>query len=206
MRKGLKQSKQMPLLIVLSGPSGAGKDTVLDRMKELNLPCHYVMTLTTRPRRPGESNGVDYHFTSEAEFQEMIQQGELLEWAKVYGHWYGVPKQQVEQALERGEDIVVKVDVQGAATIKNLFPGAVLIFLTPPSIEEQARRLQQRKSESTAELELRIKTIQEEMKYLPLFDYVVVNLQGEIDSAISQIKEIITAEKQRVNHQVIESK
>jgi guanylate kinase len=205
-RKGLKQSKQMPLLIVLSGPSGAGKDTVLDRMKELDLPCHYVMTLTTRPRRPGESNGVDYHFTSEAEFQEMIQQGELLEWAKVYGHWYGVPKQQVEQALERGEDIVVKVDVQGAATIKNLFPEAVLIFLTPPSIEEQARRLQQRKSESTAELELRIKTIQEEMKYLPLFDYVVVNFQGEIDSAISQIKAIITAEKQRVNHQVIELK
>ncbi len=196
----------MPLLIVLSGPSGAGKDTVLDRMKELDLPCHYVMTLTTRPRRPGESNGVDYHFTSEAEFQEMIQQGELLEWAKVYGHWYGVPKQQVEQALERGEDIVVKVDVQGAATIKNLFPEAVLIFLTPPSIEEQARRLQQRKSESTAELELRTKAIQEEMKYLPLFDYVVVNLQGEIDSAISQIKEIITAEKQRVNHQVIELK
>jgi len=196
----------MPLLIVLSGPSGAGKDTVLDRMKELNLPCHYVMTLTTRPRRPGESNGVDYHFTSEAEFQEMIQQGELLEWAKVYGHWYGVPKQQVKQALERGEDIVVKVDVQGAATIKNLFPEAVLIFLTPPSIEEQARRLQQRKSESTAELELRTKAIQEEMKYLPLFDYVVVNLQGEIDSAISQIKEIITAEKQRVNHQVIELK
>lgn len=196
----------MPLLIVLSGPSGAGKDTVLDRMKELDLPCHYVMTLTTRPRRPGESNGVDYHFTSEAEFQEMIQQGELLEWAKVYGHWYGVPKQQVEQALERGEDIVVKVDVQGAATIKNLFPEAVLIFLTPPSIEEQARRLQQRKSESTAELELRIKTIQEEMKYLPLFDYVVVNFQGEIDSAISQIKAIITAEKQRVNHQVIELK
>lgn len=206
MRKGLKQSKQMPLLIVLSGPSGAGKDTVLDRMKELDLPCHYVMTLTTRPRRPGESNGVDYHFTSEAEFQEMIQQGELLEWAKVYGHWYGVPKQQVEQALERGEDIVVKLDVQGAATIKNLFPEAVLIFLTPPSIEEQARRLQQRKSESTAELELRIKTIQEEMKYLPLFDYVVVNFQGEIDSAISQIKAIITAEKQRVNHQVIELK
>lgn len=194
----------MPLLIVLSGPSGAGKDTVLNRMKELDFPCHYVVTLTTRPRRPGESNGVDYHFTSEAEFQEMIQQGELLEWAKVYGHWYGVPKQQVKQALERGEDVVIKVDVQGAATIKNLFPGAVLIFLTPPSTEEQARRLQQRKSESTAELELRMEIIQEEMNQLPLFDYVVVNRQDEIDSAISQIKAIITAEKQRVNPRVIE--
>ena len=204
MRKGLKRSEQMPLLIVLSGPSGAGKDTVLNRMKELDFPCHYVVTLTTRPRRPGESNGVDYHFTSEAEFQEMIQQGELLEWAKVYGHWYGVPKQQVKQALERGEDVVIKVDVQGAATIKNLFPGAVLIFLTPPSTEEQARRLQQRKSESTAELELRMEIIQEEMNQLPLFDYVVVNRQDEIDSAISQIKAIITAEKQRVNPRVIE--
>lgn len=202
----------MPLLIVLSGPSGAGKDTVLNRMKELDLHyhyvvhCHYVVTLTTRPRRPREKNGTDYHFTSEAEFQEMIQRGELLEWAKVYGNWYGVPKQQVKQALDRGEDVVMKLDVQGAATVKNLFPEAVLIFLTPPSIEEQARRLQQRESESTAELELRIKTTQEEIKYLPLFDYVVVNPQGEIDSAISQIKEIITTEKQRVNPRVIELK
>jgi len=202
----------MPLLIVLSGPSGAGKDTVLNRMKELDLHCHYmvhchyVVTLTTRPRRPGEKNGADYHFTSEAEFQEMIQRGELLEWAKVYGNWYGVPKQQVKQALDRGEDVVMKLDVQGAATIKNLFPEAVLIFLAPPSIEEQAKRLQQRKSESNAELELRMKTTQEEMKHLPLFDYLVVNSQGEVDSAISQIKAIITAEKQRVNPRVIELK
>jgi len=175
-------------------------------MKELGFPFHYVVTLTTRPQRPGENNGVDYYFKSEANFQEMVQQEELLEWAKVYGHWYGVPKQQVKQALGRGKDVIVKVDVQGAATIKNLLPEAVLIFLAPPSIEEYEERLRQRKTESETELKLRIERVSEEMRSLPLFDYVVVNRQGELDSAVSQIKAIVTSEKCRVNPRVTELK
>lgn len=206
MRRRIKQSKQSGLLIVLSGPSGAGKDTVLNRMKELGFPFHYVVTATTRPRRAGENNGVDYYFCSEAEFQEMMQQGELLEWAKVYGHWYGVPKQQVKQALEKREDVIVKVDVQGAATIKNLLPGAALIFLAPPSIKEYEERLRQRKTESETELKLRIEKVTEELRSLPLFDYVVVNRQGELDSTVSQIEAIVTAEKCRANPRPIKLK
>jgi guanylate kinase len=198
-RRRIRQSKRSGLLVVLSGPSGAGKDTVLNRMKQLGFPFHYVVTATTRPRRAGENNGVDYYFCSEAEFQEMMQQGELLEWAKVYGHWYGVPKQQVKQALETRKDVIVKVDVQGAATIKNLLSGAVLVFLAPPSIKEYEERLRQRKTESETELKLRIEKATEEMGSLPLFDYVVVNRQGKLDSTVSQIEAIITAEKCRAN-------
>jgi len=193
----------MPLLIVLSGPSGVGKDTVLNRMKGLEVPFHYMVTVTTRPRRTGESHGVNYYFLSEVEFQKMLKQGELLEWAKVYGHWYGVPKQPVKQALERGEDVLVKVDVQGAATIKKLLPGAVLIFLASLSMEEQVERLRERQTESAAERQLRIETVREEMNYLPLFDYVVVNRQDEIDAAVAQIRAIVTAEKCKVNPRVV---
>lgn len=193
----------MPLLIVLSGPSGVGKDTVLNRMKGLEVPFHYMVTVTTRPRRTGESHGVNYYFLSEAEFQKMLKQGELLEWAKVYGHWYGVPKQPVKQALERGEDVLLKVDVQGAATIKKLLPGAVLIFLAPLLMEEQVERLRERQTESAAERQKRIETVREEMNYLPLFDYVVVNRQDEIDAAVAQIRAIVTAEKCKVNPRVV---
>lgn len=196
----------MPLLIVLSGPSGVGKDAVLSRMKGSGFPLCYAVTLTTRPQRDGETSGVDYYFTSETNFQNMVERGELLEWAKVYGHWYGVPKQQIRQALERGEDVILKVDVQGATTIKKLLPGAVLVFLTPPSIEEQEKRLKQRRTESAADLKLRLETFREEMKTLPLFDYIVVNHQGELDLAVSQIKAIVAAEKCRVNPRQVELK
>lgn len=188
----------MPLLIVLSGPSGVGKDTVLSRMKGAGFPLFYTVTLTTRPQRDGETNGVDYHFTSEKNFHDMLEQGELLEWAKVYGNWYGVPKHQIRQALERGEDVIIKVDVQGATTIKKLLPGAVLIFLAPPSTKEQEERLKQRNTESDTDLKLRLETFGEEMDNLSLFDYIVVNRHGELDLAVSQIEAIIAAEKCRV--------
>jgi len=185
----------MPSLFVLSGPSGVGKDTVLNKMKESGIPLRYAITLTTRPQRAGEYNGVDYYFTSEENFQGMLDRGELLEWAKVYGYWYGVPKEQVKQVLEKGEDVIVKVDTQGAASIKKLLPEAVLIFLAPPSTEEQEERLKKRRTETNADLKLRLETFDEEMKSLPLFDYVVVNRQGELDSAVSQIKAIVSAKK-----------
>lgn len=180
-----------------------GKDTLVARMKERGHPCHYTVTATTRPQRAEERDGVDYHFVSEGKFQEMVEGGELLEWARVYGNLYGVPKEQVRQALARGQDVLVKVDIQGAATIKGLLPQAVFIFLAPPSLEELERRLKGRETESAAELELRRDKAREEMESLPLFDYVVVHHYDQTESAIAQIEAIITAEKCRVQPRVI---
>jgi len=187
-----------PLFIVLSGPSGAGKDAVLSRLRKSGYPVEFITTVTTRPQRAREKNNVDYHFVSRESFQRMIENKELLEWANVYGNWYGVPKQPVKQALDKGRDIIVKVDIQGAATIKKILPQAVFIFFVPPSREELVTRLKQRHTESSFDLALRIKTAEEEIKQLPLFDYVVVNKRDEIDLAVSAIEAIITAEKHRV--------
>ena len=193
------RSTERPVLVVLSGPSGAGKDAVLNRMKEMGIPFHYVVTATTRPRRPGETHGVDYLFFADEEFNRLRHEGGLLETAEVYGYWYGVPKRQVQEALNKGEDVILKIDVQGASTIRTLIPGAVLIFLTLPSTEEYEKRLRQRKTESEEALKLRLSRVLDEMKSLPLFDYLVVNNQGELDSAVSQIAAIVVAEKCRVN-------
>lgn len=187
-----------PLLIVLSGPSGVGKDAVLARMKESGYPLKYITTLTTRPRRANERDGIDYHFVPINKFQEMIKNNELLEWAKVYGNWYGVPREAVKQALDKGQDLIIKVDIQGAANIKKILPQAIFIFLAPPSMEELLIRLKQRQTESPANLALRLKTAEEEIKQLPQFDYVVVNKWDKIDTAVSDIQAIITAEKCRV--------
>ena len=192
-----------PLLMVLSGPSGVGKDAVLAGMKESGHSLKYITTLTTRPRRANEENNVDYHFISRERFHEMIENGELLEWANVYGNLYGVPKEEVKQALGKGEDIIIKVDIQGAATIKKILPQAIFIFLTSPSMEDLIIRLKQRHTESSSDLALRLKTAEEEIKRLPLFDYVVVNRWDEINLAVSDIKAIITAEKCRLTPQGI---
>ena len=195
-----------PLFIVLSGPSGVGKDAVLDRMKKKSHTIHYAVTATTRPKRQGEREGVEYHFVSKAGFQRMIEKGELLEWANVYGNLYGVPKLEVQQALDRGQDVMVKVDVQGAASIKTIAPQAVFIFLAPPSMDELRERLRRRKTESSVDLELRMKAAREEMNSLPMFDYVVVNHSDGLDRAVSQIESIIVAEKCRVKPRVVKFK
>lgn len=196
----------MPLLLILSGPSGAGKDALLNRMKELGVPFHYVVTSTTRPPRSGEQDGVEYTFVSESGFQDMLQRGDLIESAKVYGYWYGVPKHEVKQALDAGKDVVLKIDVQGAATIRNLLPGAVLIYLTLPSMEEYEKRLRQRKTESDTDLKVRLGKVNEELRSMLIFDYVVVNHEDELDGAVDQIKAIVTAEKCRVNPRVVQFK
>ena len=187
-----------PLFLVISGPSGVGKDAVLAKIQKSNSSIERIITVTTRPPRDREKNNADYYFVLTERFEEMIEHKELLEWATVYGNWYGVPKEPIKQALDRGQDIIVKVDIQGAATIKNIVPQAVFIFLTPSSVEELALRLNQRQSESPPNLALRLKTAEEEIRQLPLFDYIVFNQQGEIDLAVSEIKAIITAEKCRV--------
>jgi guanylate kinase len=192
------------LLVVLSGPSGVGKDAVLARMRKLGRPFHYVVTATTRPKRAGEKNGMDYHFLSRKEFQQMIDKHQFLEWANVYGNYYGVPKDEVTSALSKGIDAIVKVDVQGAATIKEILPQAVFIFLMPPSVEELEKRLRRRRSESSEDLALRLERAKEEIKSLPLFDYVITSRQNKLDEVVSQIDAIVAAEKRRVKPRIVE--
>jgi guanylate kinase len=187
-----------PLLVILSGPSGVGKDAILYRMRELKLPFEFVTTVTTRSRRPTERDNIDYHFVSERRFQEMIGNNELIEWARVYGNYYGVPKQPVKIALEHQQDVIIKVDIQGAASIKKIAPQGVFIFLVTPTLEELKDRLTQRHTESAFDLSLRIKTAEEELKQLYLFDYLVINHRDEIDRAVGDIDAIIHAEKCRL--------
>ncbi len=190
---------RQPLLIVISGPSGVGKDTVIQRMKERKLPFHFVVTATTRPPRSNEVNGVDYFFVSHDEFAEMINQGELLEYAIVYNDYKGIPKQQVRQALESGQDVVMRIDVQGASTIRELCLDALMIFLTTQDEQEMVRRLIARKTETPEGLNLRIATARQELKRLVEFDYVVVNREDQLDDAVDTILAIIQSEHHRVN-------
>ncbi|MBO9370141.1 MAG: guanylate kinase [Chloroflexi bacterium] len=188
-----------PLLIVISGPAGVGKDSVLRRMKELGYPFHFVVTATDRPPRPGEVHGVDYFFLSTEEFLRLEREGELLEHAVVYGEHKGVPKQQVRDAFASGKDVIMRVDVQGAATIRRLAPEAVLIFLTAESKDELVRRLKGRGTETPEKLAERIGKIQWEMTRMEEFDYVVVNREGELDRTVAQIAAIVEAEHCRVH-------
>jgi guanylate kinase len=192
-----------PLLIVISGPSGVGKDSVIRRMKELNYPFHFVITATTRPPRKGERHGVDYFFLSEDEFVRLMQEGEFLEHAWVYGEYKGVPKEQVRRALASGQDVIMRLDVQGAATVRRLVPDAILIFLLPGSEEELLNRLRKRGTESSEALQRRLATLREEMTHITEFDYAVVNREGQLDLAVEKIAAIITAEKCRTKQRVI---
>ena len=202
-RKRRDDKGSRPLLVVLSGPSGVGKDTVLARMRRLGRPFHYVITATTRPKRAGEKKGIDYHFLPRKEFQQMIDKHQFLEWANVYGNYYGVPKDEITSALSKGVDAIVKVDVQGAATIKEILPQAVFIFLMPPSVEELEKRLRRRRSESSEDLSLRLERAKEEIESLPLFDYVITSRQNKLDEVVSQIDAIVAVEKCRVKPRIV---
>lgn len=193
-----------PLLVVISGPSGVGKDTTLSMLKQCNFPFYFVVTATTRPIRPGEVDGRDYHFISMAEFAEMIDQGELLEYAVVYGDYKGIPKKHVRQALASGLDVIMRIDVQGAATIRKLVPNAVTIFLTAESEEELVRRLQERKTEDAGKLRMRITTARQELKRVGEFDYVVVNREQKQEDTVQKVLSIIMAEKSRVDWSPVE--
>ena len=192
-----------PLLIVISGPSGVGKDSVIQLMKKRELPIHFVVTATTRPPRANEVNGEDYFFLSKDEFAEMIDKGELLEYAIVYQDFKGIPKEQVRQALASGKDVVMRVDVQGAATIRNLCSDALLIFLTTTDEDELIRRLKARKTEDPKSLKLRIATARQELKRLNIFDYVVVNQEDRLEETVDTIQAIIRAEHHRVHQRKV---
>ena len=189
-----------PLLIVVSGPSGVGKDTVLQLMKERGkLLFHFVVTATTRPIREGEVHGKDYFFISSDEFAKMIEDDELLEYAIVYNDYKGIPKQQVRDALASGKDVIMRLDVQGAATVRKMAPEAILIFLTTENEEELVNRLRGRKTETAEGLNLRIATARQEMKRVNEFDYVVVNKDDYLSNAVDTIQAIIHAEHHRTN-------
>ena len=178
-------------VFVLSGPSGVGKDAVLSRIRKLERPYFFTTTATTRPMRPGERNGRDYIFLDRDTFQHMINRGDLLEWAEVYGNLYGVPKSQVIEAQGRGLDVIVKVDVQGANTIKRMMPEAILIFLLPPDISALERRLRSRNTETEADFRLKLEAASEEVKEAHRFDHQVVNHDDGIEAAASAIDLII---------------
>lgn len=190
---------QQPLLIVISGPSGAGKDSVIQRMKTRGQPFHFVVTATTRPPRWDEVEGEDYIFVSKDEFARMIEQGEMLEYALVYNDYKGIPKAQVRDALASGKDVVLRIDVQGATTVRRLAPEALLIFLTTQDENELVRRLSARKTETPEGLSLRIAMARQEMKRMELFDYVVVNRDDQLDQSVDAILAIICAEHHRVH-------
>jgi guanylate kinase len=193
----LVEEQRQPLLIVISGPSGVGKDSVLQRMKERSLPFHFVVTATTRPQRPGEVDGVDYYFVTHDEFAEMIEQGELLEYAIVYNDYKGIPKGQVREALASGQDVMMRIDVQGAETIRELCPDALLIFLSTRNEAELVRRLEARKTETPEGLKLRIATARQELKRVGMFDYYVVNADHRLDETVDIILSIIRSEHHR---------
>jgi guanylate kinase len=195
--------QQEPLLIVISGPSGVGKDTVVQHLKERQVPFHFVVTATNRKPRPDEEDGVNYIFVTTAEFAQMIEDDELLEYALVYGDYKGVPKEQVRRAFVGGQDVIMRVDVQGAATIRQLAPEALLIFLIAGSDEEMIQRLRDRQTDTEGAIAMRVATARQELKRINEFDYCVVNPQGDVDSAVDRILAIIEAEHARVRQRKV---
>jgi guanylate kinase len=194
---------QEPLLIVMSGPSGVGKDTIVQHLQKRDVPFHFVVTVASRSARPGEVNGVDYHFVSTAEFTRMIEDDELLEYAVVYGEYKGVPKDQVRQAFSSGKDVIMRLDVQGAARIRQLAPEAVLVFIIAGSEEELLQRLHARQTENQEAINTRVATARQELQRIGEFDYCVVNPQGHVDAAVDGILAIINAEHTRVRQRQV---
>ena len=166
-------------------------------MKASNMPYHFAVTATARPKRDNEVDGISYIFVEHDEFQCMIRNDELLEWAEVYGNPYGVPKSPVREALARGQDVILKIDVQGGDNIRRLVPGAVYVFLAPPDMAELEHRLTRRRTETTETLKVRLETAAKEMEEAEKYDYVVVNRSGRLDEAVEEINSIIRRERAR---------
>eukprot|EP00775_Hariotina_reticulata_P012441 gene12441-12578_t len=187
-----------PRVIVISGPSGVGKDAVIKRLQEIRQDLYFVVTATSRAMRPGEVEGKDYFFVDKATFESWIASGQLLEHALVYGEYKGIPRQQVDAALSRGCDVVLRIDVQGAATVKSLMPENLLsVFLVAESEAQLVQRLVSRKTEPLDKMLTRVQTARQETQRIKDFDYVVVNKAGQLDECVTQLCSIIDAEKLR---------
>ena len=179
-------------LFVISGPSGVGKDTILNQMKKIYPSNHYVVTVTTRKKRINEIDGKDYFFVTNKKFQDMIDSNEFLEWATVYNNNYGVPKNQVFLALSENKNVIIKADIQGAKTIKNTIDDTTTIFINPPDISKLADHLSSRMSESKESFRLRMETSLLEIESQNEFDHVVNNPEGKIDQTLEKINAIIS--------------
>jgi guanylate kinase len=189
-------NRERGLLIVLSGPAGVGKDTLIERWQLVAPNLRRLVTYTTRPRTPGERHGLDYYFVSEEEFQQMVQEAAFLEHAQVHGHWYGTPLREMRDWRERGYDVVLRIDVQGAMQVKQKFPEAVLIFVAPPSMEELEARLRKRGRDDEAAIQLRLENARREMEYIPQYDYCITN--DDLNRALETLRCILIAERHRV--------
>ena len=175
----------------------------MQRMKERGFPFHFVVTATTRDKRENETNGKDYWFVSKDEFARMIEENELIEYAIVYGDYKGIPKWEVREALASGQDVVMRIDVQGAETVRKLAPEALLIFITCDSEDELERRLRERKTETADSLSLRIATARKELQRIEAFDYVIVNQDFHLDDTVDKVRAVISAEHLRVQHRKV---
>ncbi len=183
------------LVVVISGPSGVGKDVMIDRMIEADqIGFHFTVTATTRAPRPGERDGVNHHFLTNDEFMNMIASDELLEWAQVYDNYYGVPKKQVRDALAEGCHVIMRVDVQGAKRLRELIPEALLIFIIPPSLKVLRRHLEKRGVDSETEMKKRLSAAAEEIGNSDLFDYTVMNEEDRLDDTVAKVVDIVETE------------
>ncbi len=184
------------MLVIISGPSGVGKDTIIEAMRRVpdGRNYHYVVTCTTRGRRPGETEGMSYRFLDRERFLALRQAGELLETANVHGNWYGTPRKEVREALAAGRHVILKIDVQGAQTVKERVPDALLIFVVPPTLQALFERLKARATETADELETRQRNAAIELARQDDYDYVVVNETGQVERTAARIHEIIAAE------------
>jgi len=183
-------------LIVISGPSGAGKGTIVKALLDQYASIHYSVSATTRPPREGEVNGVNYWFVSREEFLHMREHDELLEWAEVYGNFYGTPRRRVMEAINRGHDIILEIDPQGAMKVKSGFPSAVFVYIMPPSPRELSRRIIGRGTETQDAIRQRLNSVVTELGYIHEYDYLVIN--DELTEATADVAAIIRAEKWRV--------
>lgn len=196
----IKMLTPSAISVVICGPSGVGKDSLVQRLKELRPDLHFVVTATTRAKRAGEVEGKDYYFVSKPQFEQWIGDDQLLEHAVVYGEYKGIPRQHVQAALDGGTDVVLRLDVQGAATLRRLMPEVVSVFVAPDSETELVRRLVARKTETMDKLLVRIQTARQELKQIRNFDYVVVNRDGQLDACAMQLSAIIDGEKCKIRH------
>lgn len=193
-----------PLLVVVSGPSASGKGSVLAGLRELDRPWHFAVTATTRPMRAGEEDGKDYIFLDVETFLRMRERDELLESAQVYDRWYGVPRRQVRDPLIAGKDVILEIDVQGAATIRQIAPEALTIFVMPGSVDELRSRLAGRGTEDENEVQRRLEEASAELSRIGEFDYRVVNRDGGLEAAVREVDAIIAAEKCRVEPRLVQ--
>jgi guanylate kinase len=190
-----------PLLVVITGPSAVGKDTLLERLRAGFPTAHFAITATTRPPREGEIDGVHYHFHGVPDFEAMIANGDLLEHALVYGDWKGVPLAPIREALAEGHDVLMRTDVQGARHIKGVAPGTVTIFIAPPSIEELHRRLNDRGADTDEQSAIRLKIADDEMATAGEFDHTVIN--DDLDACVAEIEVILETERLRPDRKAV---